>query len=737
MAGAWMVLAGLLAGTRPAWGQAPLYLADRNTTVEEISFKFANTRTFEPSRLKEQIALQEPGFVANLKAFFDWVPTIDPPTYPFDPITLQKDVARLRRFYNQQGFLNPQISYPATQLDTSSNAIHVIFSVEEGEPVIVQDAEFYGPDSTNYAATIFEGTLRDRWVNFRDQTSFRVGERYTDLTRTRIEDEVGAWLRNQGFAFARVNSSARIDSTANTADIQFYLNPGPRARFAEIEIEGNNSVSREVILRELPFKEGDVFSAHELSQGQEELFGLNMFRVVLADVPDQPRDSTVQVRIRVRESPLRYITGQVGYGAVPGFTAEGRWTHRNFYGGGRNFTVGLIAETGLPENPTFLPDFLSGTSNQFPTERRFRGSASLLQPYLFSTNLSGTFEAFFEERQSNKLPENPDRFLGLNERNFGANTSVIYEFAQFRTLTLQYSFTRTQQFIQPRDNIFTRSILGLSGNWNQTDDYLNPSQGFIVRPLVEVGSRAIGSDVQYLKLSNEAIGYLPLADRVNVAVRLFTGRLWPLSQSRTALRSTDEVRNSFFENRFDDALFYAGGNGDVRGYPVQQAGGKFLRPGTSSLSNYIYEPVGGTSKLGGNIEVRLPFPGLSSDWATAVFLDMARLGTDNFDLVPAPSIVFEGENLPDGTVVPPSEFAEDAYSTESDVLRYGAGAGVRYQTSVGYLRLDIAVPLNPDPFDIRDPEDVFDALRLGEPVSSVDPQFTQRFRIHIGIGRTF
>ncbi|MEM8726462.1 MAG: BamA/TamA family outer membrane protein, partial [Pseudomonadota bacterium] len=34
-----------------------------------------------------------------------------------------------------------------------------------------------------------------------------------------------------------------------------------------------------------------------------------------------------------------------------------------------------------------------------------------------------------------------------------------------------------------------------------------------------------------------------------------------------------------------------------------------------------------------------------------------------------------------------------------DVIRVGAGVGVRYKTSFGPIRVDVGVPLNPDEFD--------------------------------------
>ncbi|MBT8401178.1 MAG: hypothetical protein KJO98_11930, partial [Rhodothermia bacterium] len=227
-------------------GQAPLYFVDKTTTVRKISFKFIGGSTFESDVLKNQIATTEPSFFDKVKRI---VPFVSPRKHPFDPVTLQQDVVRLRRYYSSHGFLYADIDYPASQLDTTNNRIHVIFSIEEGPPLILQDFGFYDGDG-NYALNVFPGAFRERWVSFRDRISLQLGQRYTDAERVRIQDRVINFMTDNGFAFARVDANALVDSTANTADVRFIIEPGPRGRFTEILVEGNNSVTDRVLTRE-------------------------------------------------------------------------------------------------------------------------------------------------------------------------------------------------------------------------------------------------------------------------------------------------------------------------------------------------------------------------------------------------------------------------------------------------------------------------------------------------------
>lgn len=754
---------GLFAPPACAQDASPLARVNDETTVAEITWNFPSTRTFDTDRLEAQIATKAPGTFHRLKTWFDWVPRVDPGRFPFDPITLQKDVARIRQFYRQNGFLKPFVDYPAAQYDEETNTINIEFLVREGPPLIVQRTEFVARETGERAQTLFETDAQRRaWQSFRSNIALRRSERYTEFTRLQIEESTTTWLRDQGFAFASVGSETQIDSTANEATVRYLLAPGPNAVFGEIVIDGTTSVSPNVVRRELPFREGDRFNASKVTQGQRELFGLNLFRVALADIPQQDPDTTVQVRYRVREAKLRTLSGQLGYGGRPGVFGEGRWTHRNLYGGARNLSVGLIAESGYPANDPL--NFFGATANADP-QRRFRLSTTLRQPYVFTRRLSGSVEPFFQERLNDKLVPASDRLFSLNERQFGLNTRLTYEILPFRTVNVQYTFTRTQQFSPPDESsdggalitagetdLFDKSIVSVDATLGRTDDFINPTRGFLVRPSAEIGGTLLGSDVEFARLGLEVSGYLPLGEQIEVAARLFTGRIWPLGRSLEALTLPDSSRvdaigggsggeqdpaisdNFIFQNRFSDFLFYAGGSSDVRGWPVDLAGGKTVRFSTIT-GGYVYEAIGAESKVGANVELRLPFPGLSDEFRTAVFIDAARLDAGSLDLTP-PAQATDVVTAPDSSVV----------STETSQLLIGTGVGMRYKTPAGFIRLDVAYKLTPDRLDLRQPNRVGDLSdirgeeEMGEmkqPPFSAERRFVRRFRLHFGIGRTF
>jgi translocation and assembly module TamA len=102
-----------------------------------------------------------------------------------------------------------------------------------------------------------------------------------------------------------------------------------------------------------------------------------------------------------------------------------------------------------------------------------------------------------------------------------------------------------------------------------------------------------------------------------------------------------------------DQRFYAGGSTTVRGFRYQSVGPQFPDG----------NPIGGTAVSAGSIELRQHLWG---DWGAAAFVDAGQ-------------VTASGAPLTGGT------------------WRIGAGVGARYYTSIGSIRLDVAVPVNRAP----------------------------------------
>ena len=194
---------------------------------------------------------------------------------------------------------------------------------------------------------------------------------------------------------------------------------------------------------------------------------------------------------------------------------------------------------------------------------------------------------------------------------------------------LQESVTRDYTLLQ----------LPVTAKWDTTgpNGLLNPTQGFRLAALVTPTASLTGRQSEFVIAQVTGSTYINLGA---------PGR------SVLALRATAATVQgaSTFQIPPEQRL-YAGGTATVRGYRYQSIGPHFA-DGT---------PVGGTSLAAGTVEFRQR---ILQSFGAVVFTDAGEVGGSGS----APGIISRG-------------------------LAVGAGVGARYYTSIGPIRLDLAVPL--------------------------------------------
>ncbi len=681
----------------------PLFLIDKKTEIDRLSFTFEGSETFSESELVEGalLATTEPTFLDRLTSTLLFWKSLDRALLV--PIEVQKDVARLREFYKQRGFPQARIDYGGSTLDTASNRIHIVFDIAEGPPTNVRSLRYQNKDGVTldslFNRAIVGAQSADRWRRFRNELPTRPGERFSTFDFSVTKGQVLDFTRDRGFAFASIQADSTISSDQRLIDLTVTVNLGPRATVDSVLIRGNESVADRVARREVPLQVGDRFSQSRLINGQRNLFALPIFRIAVGLVPDQPADSTVTILYEVREADLRLFRAQTGYSREEGIVLQPSIEHRNFMGSARSLALAAEWRTTI----------LATTAGDFKPVRRLDVQATLTQPFVYRRDLSAIVAPFYRFEDNDNL--------GIGYREVGLNTTLIYEIMPFRTANLRYTFAKTFP-LSVRDAVsrsaFNRSIFGGSATLGKVDDFFQPTDGTLYRPGFELAAGLLGSGVEYAKAELNVAHYRPLSRRVQGGVRLYGGYIKPFGASADQF---DPV----VEYRFDLIRFYAGGSSDVRGWGLQQLGPKLIIADTVALAagptgtdpaqptqvqNFLYEAVGGTSKVATNVEIRTPFPGLSDNWRAAFFLDGAYLNA--------------------------AEGGRGLY--DASQLRVGTGAGIRYLTPIGFLRLDVGFKVNPAESDVHSAEDLYRKRFLGEDVKA---STWRRFALHLSIGQAF
>ncbi len=182
----------------------------------------------------------------------------------------------------------------------------------------------------------------------------------------------------------------------------------------------------------------------------------------------------------------------------------------------------------------------------------------------------------------------------------------------------------------------------LHGLYDTTTDLLDPVSGFkLALQLSPEISLESGNAPAYLWGRIDASTYFSIGERSILALRGAIGSIVGTELDKVA----------------PSRRMYAGGGHSVRGYGYESIG-KSSVPG---------QPNGGRSLAEFSIEARIQTSMLDGALSVVPFIDAGTVG-------------------PDST----PNFKE---------IRYGAGVGLRYQTDIGPLRLDLATPINPRPQD--------------------------------------
>lgn len=461
------------------------------------------------------------------------------------------------------------------------------------------------------------------------------GVRITKAAFDRSKDLLLTRLQNAGYARAQVVPRTEVDTQAHTATVAFVVFPGNRTTFGRVTITGAQQVQERTIRRKLAIREGQLYSVQALTASTDAIYELGMFQAVAPRALNfEAADEPLDIELEVRERKPRTVQVGVGFSSVERFRLQAEWTYRNLFGGAQRLT---------------LAGKLSSVAQTFETRLRL--------PYFLERRTIFT-QTFFvrNEQEINTDPSGlSDTLFNIKDAqpafdlfSVGGETRVGHQFTRtlsgFTGLELSRNDFRNVNAAAlaaagrevAKDNLLL--IQFVEARWDTSDSLLNPTRGLLLRGKVDHANATLLSDVSFARLGLEARHYQQIWWQLILATRLEVGGIQPYGAS------TEVPFN---------VRFFAGGPGSVRGFTLNRLGPLDAKGG----------PIGGNSLFEGSVELRFP---LFGDFSGALFVDFGN--------------VFG-----------------DAFTYRLDELRYAVGPGVRYNTLIGPLRLDVGVIVDRHP----------------------------------------
>ncbi len=591
----------------------------------------------------------------------------------FDRFVLERDLARVERYYQSQGFFDARVTAAQTwRLPSGHVAVRI--EVIEGPPTTLESVRVEWKDWSAGAATI---RVTKEILDARNELS--EGERFNEEAYQRTKHRMTSALHDAGYAYGSVEGKIVADQAKRIAAITFTIELGPPCVFGQVRFVGLGELPEGPLRTALDIHPGDPYSDSALSSAEyalAELGVLGSIRILAHPSPvGSPRTASIPVTVEVAPTKLGEV--RLGAGAEFGSQLEAHgvagWQHRNVLGGLRRLSID--ARPGVVFYPTTIENFSSTPPTKFLPE--LSAGAEFKQPGALEarTNaiVSGSFHLF--RAQKSTLHVANENILGYREYVGRSGLDRLFfrsrgYAGQFITLLVAdpFSYNRNapppgyERIVIPalETNLWYDSLRLPAGKRRSA-----PARGFYVGTGLQFAGGPLGGDADDIRVKPEVRGFVPLSRSVTLATRFMTGLLFPRNYADTLSPGGDDLAST----RRDDAAvdrdlqlvyfrgFLSGGPQSNRGYPPHAVGpyGAVLvsNPGETP-PRYQLRPTGGPTLWEGSIEARIA---LTESLRFATFVDGSdvTLGIANYRI-----------NHP----------------------HLSAGVGVRYDTPVGPIRFD-------------------------------------------------
>jgi outer membrane protein insertion porin family len=708
----WSTVLLLLGWAVPLSAQDALSRVGPETAVRSVQFQVVGKQALDEDVLPGKIALTGQGSFVGLRRTFGFLPFVPPVgSHPFDPVEMQRDVIRLRNFYQRSGFPNADVEY-RVRYRAKPDQVDVTYRIAEGPPLQIDTVQFAGLGEPLEIPRELDRT----WRQFARRAQGQA-DRYGEDEQQALADSTVRWFRAHGYPFAGAKVTALVDSTANLASVTVQVQPGSRARIRKIAVTGNQTIPTREIVRQLPIGLHRWYDARALEEGRQKLTQMDIMRLTSVEVPrDSADDSSVVVLLHVTQNPEHVVKGQAGFISAGGLTSQLEWSDRSWLRGLRTFTVAATAQSGV-------------AALENPAQRLYRFNITAFEPYVGDRRISAAGGPFIEYRND------------LRDRSWatGFEGSLIWAPQPLRSVSLGYSISHRRIYdygfgnnLAPAQYLpllgladssaagtletnTNRSTFSLEGSYGRLDRIANPRKGYVIRPRVEVTTPWLNTS-EFVLVDLGATAFVPLSKRVGFTFKAGGGRIYPFGNSTTFLGNESPFVSLL---RLRDVTFTAGGTRDVRGWGTLLVGPKIPQvelqssgDTTVSVANR-YSPVGGLARLLGSVELHFPMPLMGDAFPPYLFYDAGKIWT------------------------PDSRFALNAGELDEDKVYQSVGIGIGYETVVGAIQVAVGYKLNPSPLDLRSPQDVLDALRSGTSIDAAPTSTSRRFHLHFSIGSSF
>lgn len=491
------------------------------------------------------------------------------------------DLETLRSFYQNQGFLDFDITSNQVSISPQKDGIFLTVNINEGERYTV--SQF-----------VLNGRLVVPEEELLPYVFIKPGRTYSRQDVDNTIEVIGNRLAEEGYSYAEIVPVPDVDKEAKTVGFSINIKPGRRVYVRRIDVIGNKLTNDEVIRRELRQTEGAAFSPSRVNRSKVRLQRLSFFDEVEIETNDVAgRDDQVDLQVIVKERPTGSFLFGLGYSGDDGALIQASISQANLFGTGNqlNFSV---------QRSDIVQSVSLQYTNPYSTKSGISRTIGLSGRSIDSTRANTS--AYITET----LGLNVSYLFPINENN---SFSLGAGLERIDLESTPFSVPEVSEFIDanPENDLvsFTTAFAH-----DTRDSLIYPTQGKNFRLSLE--TTAPGSDLEYYRVNMDSSIYFPITYRA--AFKLGLGIGYGSSYGDTDILP-------FFKN------YFAGGSSSVRGFEARSLGPR----DSSNFPN----PFGGSERVLFNAALLLPIGDGALDKRLQLFVDggqvFASEGENSFD----------------------------------------------------------------------------------------------------------
>lgn len=456
------------------------------------------------------------------------------------PIFNENDIENCENLLNDYaqslGFYNSSISYKIEE-DKAS------FYIKKNEQIKIASIE-----------------VDDEYKNI---IELKVNDGFVSSNFTNSKKNIYKHLSNTGYAKAVLDAKAYVDIDEYKVDIKYEVVKNSIQKFGDIKIKNDAKIDMSFLEKNIEFVKGQDYNSTLIDKTYENLYNFGIYKYIRIEPDLDKSTDDIPVDINLVQGDYRETSYGIGYDTNTKARFKAQYKNDNFLGNLKSFTIGTkVSQDG------------------------FEVYNNLYNPYFIKDDVSFNNDVSYEDMNYTSYSQKKiEEKLSLSKDFFGlSNTAGVL----LQHSTLESDLKEYESGSYLLNSFFYEAIL------DRRDDILNPKNGYYLSFYIENGTKAIASEIDYIKTLTQA-RYLKTFDK-------FT------SSFKTTIGTLNKDLPIFKH-------FFAGGDYSNRGYAYEKVGKK----------DYDDNPYGGLSMIDSSVEFEYA---IKKDLGIVTFFDSTMLSLE-------------------------------------------------------------------------------------------------------------